>query len=145
MAEHATGPEHRAETGQISVLSPQECWELVDASTVGRIGFVADGAVQIIPVNYLVSDGIVIRTLPDGVIAAQAGQAVAFHVDHHDANGVGWSVLMHGTLVEITGDELDRIDDPGRVQPWAGGHRSHFLRLQPTDIAGRRVHRIRNR
>ncbi|QDP96671.1 pyridoxamine 5'-phosphate oxidase family protein [Microlunatus elymi] len=152
MDEHAAGPagdraetgDNRAETGEISVLTPDECWQFVDAATIGRVGFVADDAVQIIPVNYLVADGILIRTLPDGVIAAQAGQPVAFHVDYHDASGIGWSVLMHGPLLEVDAIELDRIDNPGRVLPWAGGRRDRFLRLQPTDITGRRVHRIRN-
>ena len=145
MTEHAAGPANSAGTGEIAVLSPDECWALLDASTVGRVGFVADGAVQIIPVNYLVADGILIRTLPDGVVAAQAGRPIAFYVDYHDANGVGWSVLMHGSMQDVSAEELAKIDNPERVQPWAGGARTRVLRLRPTDVSGRRVHRLRNR
>jgi len=130
--------------GSIRRLSEEECWELVDAATVGRLGFVADGDVKIIPVNYMVDVDVIIRTLPDGIIAKVAGTRVSFEVDYHSPQGAGWSVLMHGPLKALPEDEAELVNRWNRVLPWAGGPRSLFLSFIPDSIDGRRVARHRN-
>lgn len=126
-------------------LSEQECRELLRATTVGRVGFVADDRVQIIPVNYLVDgDDVVIRTAPTGLLRAltESILRVAFEVDHHDdLAGSGWSVLLGGTVSEMTDDELAAVPGVSRRSPWAEGDRSLPLRFTPSSISGRRVRR----
>ncbi|WP_313356655.1 pyridoxamine 5'-phosphate oxidase family protein [Microbacterium sp.] len=126
-------------------LSEQECRELLRATTVGRVGFVADDRVQIIPVNYLVdADDVVIRTAPTGLLRAltESTLRVAFEVDHHDdLAGSGWSVLLGGTVSEMTDDELAAVPGASRRSPWAEGDRSLPLRFSPSSISGRRVRR----
>ena len=128
-------------------MSEQECRELLRATTVGRIGFVADARVQIIPVNYLVDgDDIVIRTAPSGLLSRLTTSTVevAFQVDHHDdLAGSGWSVLLGGAVSEMTADELAAVPGASRRSPWAEGDRSLPLRLTPSSISGRRVRRPR--
>lgn len=133
----------------IRVLDEQECFDLVRAQTVGRLGFVADGRVQVIPVNYLV-DGrsVVVRTAPGGVLtrASDEDAQVAFEVDHHDnTGGHGWSVLMNGPLTSMTESELAEVEGVRRVVPWAGSERSLPLRLTIETVSGRQVVRMRNR
>ncbi|GAB3926752.1 hypothetical protein GCM10011575_08330 [Microlunatus endophyticus] len=130
--------------GNISTLTEEECWELVDAATVGRFGLVVDGTVLIIPVNYLVDVDLIIRTLPDGIIARHVGTRVTFEVDYHSHEGVGWSVLMHGDLKVLPDDEAELVGRWNRVLPWAGGARSLFMSFHPDAISGRRVVRHRN-
>ena len=131
----------------ISKLSEQECLELLGTTTVGRVGFVDDDRVQVIPVNYL-TDGrdVVIRTTPSGVLGKLPASEVlvAFEVDYHDdLAGSGWSVLLNGTVSEMTDDELQAVPGASRIAPWAEGDRSLPLRLSPTSISGRRVRRRR--
>lgn len=130
--------------GTIRTLSEEESWELVDVASVGRLGFVADGEVKIIPVNYLVDVDVIIRTLPDGIIAKLAGTRVTFEVDYHSSQGAGWSVLMHGDLKQLPADESELVNRWNRVLPWAGGNRSLFLSFHADSVEGRRVNRLRN-
>ena len=132
----------------IRALSAEECRELLPAVSVCRVGFVLDGRVQIIPVNYVLDgDDLIIRTLPDGIIRAamDSDAGVSVEVDHLEyLAGEGWSVLMHGPLREITAPtEIARLDTH-RVTPWADPDRPLHLRFSPEEMSGRRVRRERN-
>lgn len=136
-----------AAEGSIETLSTDQCWELVDAATVGRLGFSSDGTVQIIPVNYTVVDrDVIIRTRSTGILAELAeGPPVAFQVDYHSSGGTGWSVLMNGPVRALSAEQVQELHTTNRVLPWAGGDRDLFLRFTPDRISGRRVLRTRNR
>ncbi|MEJ1089273.1 pyridoxamine 5'-phosphate oxidase family protein [Microbacterium sp. Mu-80] len=131
----------------VTELNEQECLELLETTTVGRVGFVDDDRVLIIPVNFLLHGrDIVIRTSPTGVLSTLPShrERVAFEVDHHDdLAGAGWSVLLSGRMVQITADAVEGIPGASRKHPWAGGDRSLALRLATETISGRRVRRER--
>ncbi|MBM7466830.1 pyridoxamine 5'-phosphate oxidase family protein [Microbacterium esteraromaticum] len=131
----------------ITQLDEQECLELLRTTTVGRIGFVQEGRVLIIPVNFLLDDrSIVIRTAPDGPLSTLASSRVlvAFEIDHHDNLAAsGWSVLLNGEVDTITEEHLASLPGASSRLPWAEGDRSLLLRLTPTTISGRRVRRMR--
>ncbi len=123
----------------IHMLSDQECFEFLTSTTVGRVGVIRDGRVLILPVNYAL-DGrdVIIRTDGEGILAdaAREGGEIAVEVDHHnDMAGVGWSVLLHGSI---------GVADPeptGLPTPWAGGGRDLTLRFIPSSMSGRSVRR----
>ena len=72
----------------IHVLSEQRCYDLLTATTVGRAGYVREGVVEIIPMNYAVSGhDLLLRTGSDGALSvlADAGATVSFEVDHLDS------------------------------------------------------------
>ena len=53
----------------------------------------------------------------------------------------GWSVLVQGVGHEVT-DALDTMSERVRtlpVTPWPGGEPSHWLRIVPREITGRRL------
>ncbi|BDZ39801.1 pyridoxamine 5'-phosphate oxidase family protein [Microbacterium suwonense] len=133
----------------IHELSADECRGLLEAASVGRLGFTHDGRVQIIPVNYVLDgDSVIIRTVPGGIIGATAesGDPVAFEVDHLDSlGGEGWSVLMNGLIHPVTDPQELAAIDTQRVLPWAGPDRPLHLRFVIEQISGRRVRRERNR
>jgi uncharacterized protein len=124
-------------------LTVQECLELLETTTVGRVGLMTEAGIRIFPVNYTVfGDAIVFRTLPYGAIANSAhGADVAFEVDDLDAElHSGWSVLAVG--------RCERVEDPATVrlirsehdvEPWAAGQRNLYLQVSWTDLTGRRV------
>ncbi len=128
----------------ISELQEQECRELLTTTTVGRIGFVAEQRVHILPVNYVViGDDLVLRTSSDGILkrVSDDDSPVAFEIDYHDdLSGMAWSVLIHGSLSPLDG-ELPAAAE--RISPWAGGERPLPLRVRIESISGRRVRRGR--
>lgn len=124
-------------------LSPQECWRLLSLSAVGRIGVLIDSAPEIYPVNHVVDDQtIVFRTDPGNKLRgldrspAVCFEADGFNFDEH----TGWSVLVKGRAIEVTGgDETRRISELP-LAFWALGEKSHWIRIRPTEITGRQIH-----
>lgn len=93
--------------------------------------------------NYLVTDGdIVFRTAADTLLARAAGTEAAFEVEGIDeVASRGWSVLAVGELRNALANarELDRLAAAAHSVPWAGGVRTHWMRLTPVRLTGRRV------
>ena len=127
----------------IRVLDEQQSYELLTTTTIGRIGFVIDGRVQIYPVNYAISArDLLLRTSPDGLLSRLTAEPadVSFEVDYHDPLGnTAWSVLMHGSLSRAP--EEHAADVTARVSPWAGGDRDLALTFRIETIEGRSVRR----
>lgn len=125
----------------IRVLSEQQCYDLLTATTVGRIGFVRDGVVEILLMNFAVSGrDLILRADADAAVSALAddGATVAFEVDHIDSLArAAWSVLMSGPLTHATAEEAAALTP--RVSPWAGGARDAPLRFRITRMTGRSV------
>jgi hypothetical protein len=64
---------------------------------------------------------------------------VSFEVDRVDeAMSEGWSVLVTGRVRRVSPDELRQIEKLA-VEPWAGGQRSVYLRLETHEVTGRRI------
>lgn len=125
----------------IHVLSEQQCYELLTATTVGRVGFVREGSVEIIPMNFATSGhDLILRTGPDGALSAlaDAGTTVSFEVDHYDSLArTAWSVLMSGRLDHAAPEETAAL--LARVSPWPGGARELPLRFRIVRMTGRVV------
>ena len=131
--------------GSLDVIPVEECYELLVASEVGRIGVNAEHYPVIIPVNYGM-DGrtIVVRTHPGTTLTAAAHANVSFEVDEIDrSTRSGWSVLVRGLAEEVT-DASHRADLVRRTHasdasPWAPGEHGNWLRIIPHEISGRRI------
>ncbi|WP_226533468.1 pyridoxamine 5'-phosphate oxidase family protein [Microbacterium paraoxydans] len=127
----------------IRVLDEQQSSELLRTTTIGRIGFVHDDRVQILPVNYVVSGrDLLLRTAPDGLLAELTREPadVSFEVDYHDPLGsTAWSVLLHGSLSRVP--EEKAAGAGARVTPWAGSDRDLPLAFHIEHITGRVVRR----
>ena len=124
-------------------LAPDECLRLLAGTTVGRVALTSKALPVILPVNYAMDgDTVVIRTRPGSLLATsrERGVVVAFEVDELDRQTCsGWSVLVTGTLREITDvGELARAEQLPLV-PWVGGDRRHFVRITPGLLSGRRI------
>lgn len=123
----------------------EECLALMARQPVGRIAVADPGAAPIVvPVNFLLEgDTVVFRTDPGSKfgLAVLDGRPVSFEVDGVDAGRHGgWSVLLRGTASEIAAPERDRPgDEQMSLRPWAPGAKSHWVRIVPDVISGRRV------
>jgi hypothetical protein len=120
-----------------------ECLRLLASVPVGRLGFVRDGEVNVLPVNHAVDNqDVVFRAAYGSKLAAAAQQdSVAFEVDHYDpAERVGWSVLLTGKAELVLEDaEIGGLDRLG-LRPWGARVAApYWIRIRPTAVTGRRI------
>ena len=124
-------------------LARDECLRLLATDSVGRLAVVAGGAPHILVVNYaLDGDAIAFRTAPGTKLDAAGRAPSCFEVDSIDrALQVGWSVVAHGRLEEVTRFDAATLARIALlpVDPWAGGDRGHWMRLVPSYFTGRRI------
>lgn len=137
-------PQKEPRPGHFSTIDPDECWNLLATTTVGRLGFASDDGIAVLPLNFIVfEEAIYVRTNTETVIArlAEGCDDVAFEVDHHeDMFQSGWSVLVRGSTAEADADEAERaVHSSTRLGPWAPGERSLVIKLNPRRIDGRHV------
>lgn len=126
----------------LEILSTDECHDLLGRNTVGRVGVTFAALPAIFPVNYAILNGDIVFLTGDGtkLRAALAQAVVVFEVDNFDATvPYGWSVMAVGVAHEITDpDELATARNL-RLRPFAGGDRTHFVRIHPELVSGRRI------
>ncbi len=134
---------HPTDHAGLEILPLDECLRLLASVPVGRVGFVADGEVVVLPVNY-VMDGqdVIFRTSYGSKLTAAEGENLAaFEVDHYDEQTrSGWSVLVTGRL-EPVDDEADiqRLNRLG-LHPWVTAvQRPFWVRIRPTSVSGRQT------
>ncbi|MGX1159189.1 pyridoxamine 5'-phosphate oxidase-like protein [Arthrobacter sp. SLBN-100] len=125
----------------IGKLSFDECWELLERDTLGRLGLTVDGHPEIFPVNYVVHRrSIVFRT--SGVTklwSAKAERPAALEIDGYDPHTEeAWSVVVRGDtgIIEDQADK-DAVDSLG-LEPWQPGEKAHYIRLTARALTGRR-------
>ncbi|HEV8627037.1 MAG TPA: pyridoxamine 5'-phosphate oxidase family protein [Acidimicrobiia bacterium] len=126
----------------LEILSPDECRDLLRRGEVGRVAVTIAALPAVFPVNYaLLGDEIVFLTGEGTKLRAAVAEAVvAFEVDDFDATRpYGWSVLAVGVAQEITDPEqLSAARNLG-LHPFAAGDRTHFVKIRPEFISGRRI------
>ena len=127
---------------QLEALAEEECWRLLGVHHLGRLALVDTKGPAIVPVNYVLDrEAPVFRTDPGSKLdAAVDAKPVAFEVDAADeTTRTGWSVVVRGTLAEVT--------DPGDLErlralplyPWAPGDKARYVRVRPASVTGRRI------
>ena len=111
-------------------------------SFVGRVGFVSDGHVLVLPVNYLAENSEIFFCTRAGtkLSVLRGGASVAFEVDaSRSLYHSGWSVLVSGTASEVTDPgELERLRR-GSLKSWAIPSTEHWIRITIETITGRRI------
>jgi nitroimidazol reductase NimA-like FMN-containing flavoprotein (pyridoxamine 5'-phosphate oxidase superfamily) len=124
--------------GHLHALSEDECFELLASKSVGRVGFTDGRGPVVLPVTYVVHDGVVLfRTAPGNSLARHLGSGpAAFESDEaDDYTQSGWSVLVRGPVTFVPGTSPD---DEGPV-PWPDNTRTLLVRITPETITGRRL------
>jgi nitroimidazol reductase NimA-like FMN-containing flavoprotein (pyridoxamine 5'-phosphate oxidase superfamily) len=125
------------------VLSFDECLELMSSSGVGRLAFLADGEIEVLPVNYTIDGArVAFRTTTGAKLDAAVEQAVvAFEVDAFDpSDRTGWSVVIKGRA-EVVSDEVlvARLERSGLKPYPASVPKREWVVIHPVAISGRRV------
>lgn len=131
-------------TGTV-ILDEAECFELLEATSVGRIAVDIAGQPDIFPVNFVVDDRTLVFRSGAGTKLAGAvlNHHVAFEIDGYlPDERVAWSVVVKGMahLVEQMSEVYAADDLP--LFPWVANPKPDFVRIVPTLVTGRRFHVI---
>ncbi|MEU6096901.1 pyridoxamine 5'-phosphate oxidase family protein [Streptomyces sp. NPDC047079] len=127
---------------EFTEMTIQECRDMLLSHGVGRLAVPTVSGPEIVPVNYTVVDGAVVFRAAPGTVPSQAsGTQVAFEVDRIDAAfSQGWSVLVRGHASTVTDpDSVRRLEDHAYSEPWAGGQRDLWIRIETLSLTGRRI------
>jgi len=127
----------------LEILPFDVCLQLLAAVPVGRVSFLTDGEIMVLPVNHVV-DGQdpVFRTARGSKLSAAEGQdLVAFEADGYDERTKsGWSVLVNGRAHAVYDEaEIQRLSRLG-LHPWVTAvDRPFWIRIRPASISGRQT------
>lgn len=123
----------------VSILPVHECWDLLAGVTLGRLVTSVSGQPEIFPVNYVVQRHTVLYRTAEGtkLVSTAMNNRVLFEVDDHDVAG-GWSVIVKGTARACRSNEEIEEAERAQVLPWTASEKSHYVRIIPEVITGRR-------
>jgi uncharacterized protein len=130
----------------VDELDEETCWRLVAQQAFGRVAFIHEFELWILPVNAAVVGGrVVFRTTDDSMLCAAGDNSlVAFEADHTDRiTETGWSVLVRGRLRDVTDTPATGAWHELTVRPWAPGPRNRRMQIEPSAISGRMIRRRR--
>ena len=126
----------------LEILHLGDMFRLLASVPIGRVGFMADDEVAVLPVMFQV-DGqdVVFRTHTGSKLAnMELGRYVCFEVDSYDpSTRAGWSVVARGLAEKESEAACARLDAPG-TDSWGGPAQDRiWMRIRPTSITGRRT------
>jgi nitroimidazol reductase NimA-like FMN-containing flavoprotein (pyridoxamine 5'-phosphate oxidase superfamily) len=107
---------------------------------VGRLVISLGGEPFVFPLNYaLDGDAVVFRTHAGTKLSGITRSLATFEVDCIDASGQGWVVSVEGLAQEVLDADpasLRARIDALWIESWAGGVRSHVVRITPYAVRG---------
>ena len=123
----------------VTILPVHECWDLMAGVTLGRLVTSVDGQPEIFPVNYAVQRRTVLFRTAEGtkLVSTAINSRVLFEVDDHDADE-GWSVIVKGHARSLRTNEEIEEAERAHVLPWTASEKSHYVRIIPEMVTGRR-------
>lgn len=123
----------------VSILPVNECWDLLAGVTLGRLVTSVGGQPEIFPVNYVVQRRTVLFRTAEGtkLVSTAINNRVLFEVDDHNV-AEGWSVIIKGTARSLRANEDIEEAERAQVLPWTGYEKSHYVRIVPEVVTGRR-------
>jgi hypothetical protein len=130
----------------VSVLSEDECWQLVNGAEVGRLAFAVAGEPEIFPVNFIVDGRALLFRTAEGTKLAglTVSSRVAFEVDGYEpGSGEAWSVVLKGQA-----ERLEHFPDIYEAEnlpifPWQASPKQWIVRVVPARVTGRRFTVVR--
>ena len=130
-----------ADHAGLEILPYDECLRLLGTVPVGRISFLADGEIVVLPVNHVMDgqDPVFCTARGSKLSVAEGQDVVAFEADEYDVTTKsGWSVLVNGRAFAIYEDTEIRRLNALDLRSWATtADRPFWIRIRPTAVSGR--------
>lgn len=127
--------------GELVPVPRPDCLRLLAISRVGRVAYNSPDGPVVVPVNGRVhGTSVYLRTREGSALADALRDGVAsYQVDgFDDFHQAGWSILLRGRARWIEEDELPEYESEWPL-PWAAGERDVNVRIDATEITGRRL------
>lgn len=134
-------PSTTRDRDHLRVLGGHECRRRLASVPIGRLAFVADGDLHVLPVRHTMVGGLIVFRSASGTKfdAALRTATCAFEVDGYEpVTRTGWSVVAKG-IADVIDDEdqiaqLEKLDLPS----WLPGNRPRYwVQLRIDEITGR--------
>jgi nitroimidazol reductase NimA-like FMN-containing flavoprotein (pyridoxamine 5'-phosphate oxidase superfamily) len=121
----------------VTVLSIDECWELLEEEEFGRLAYRLVDEVHIVPINYVADERALLFRTTSGnkLLAAALHSDVALEIDWHDEHSA-WSVVARGRLRQLEEDEEHRTEALP-LHPWVQTLKYDVVELAPETVSGR--------
>jgi len=129
----------------LEVLDRETCLQLLASASVGRLALTIDALPVILPVNFVVADGVIVLKTGDGAKFRSALQRniVALEVDAMDRmDHSGWSVLVQGSTRVLSDPHEIAWASTLPLLPWANDAAEHFVAITTDVVQGRRLVRV---
>ena len=123
----------------VTILSEGEAWRLLAGAALGRLVTSVEGEPEIFPVNFVVQNRTILFRTAVGtkLVSAVINNNVLFEADDHNV-AEGWSVVVRGIARTLHSDDEIREAERAQLLPWTATVKSHYVRVLPTRITGRR-------
>ena len=120
-------------------MTLDECWQQLEAESLGHLAVRADPGVEIFPVNYTVHDrAVYFRTAPGNkLVELTAHPLVAFEIDGHDGN-THWSVVIKGEATRLDDDAEITASGVLDLHTATATPKGNFVRIEAYSVTGRR-------
>ena len=133
MTEQATGGT------DLQHLSEQECWERLARAEVCRLAFLADGRIEVVPVNVAPRGRrLLLGSRPGSIVSRAVGTPVTLEVDGWTDEDA-WSVVVRGPLLPVPADDARPPVDTWALQDGV----IRRIEVLPIEVQGRRFDRRR--
>lgn len=127
----------------VTVLTEDECWELLRSHELGRLGFHLLDQVHVVPINYTVDEDTLLFRTAEGskLLGVVMHGDVVFEIDEHD-DQQAWSVIVRGDAQLLDEHAAHRADNLP-LRPWVDNPKYNVVEITPTEVSGRafRLHR----
>ena len=126
----------------MTVLTVEECWDLLRDQQYGRLAVSVADKPNIYPVNYS-TDGanLVFRTAPGTkLLELTINKSVAFEIDGY-TESTAWSVVVAGTASRLDRQAEIYEAEALPLVPWIPTVKNTWVRITPTQVHGVRFER----
>lgn len=126
-------------TDPVTILSANECWDLLLSASFGRLAVSVAGEPNIFPVNFVAADGKLVFRTAEGtkLLELTVNERIAFETD-----GIGreeaWSVVVKGTARILEKQSEIEAADQLPLHPLIPTLKYTFVEITPVETTGRR-------
>jgi uncharacterized protein len=129
--------EYDKDTSPVSVLSDDECWDLLRENEFGRMAYHLAGEVHIVPINYATDGSRLYFKTAEGskLLGIVMNEDVAFEIDRITEDSAT-SVCLRGRARLLEGSE-EHVVEQLPLRPWVPTMKFNVVAIDPAEMSGR--------
>ncbi len=127
------------ETQGMSLMTDDECWQVLAGEEVGRLVTITDDMPGVYPLNYGTEEGTIyfLTRIGSKYRAMQTNPKVGFQVDAWSGEE-GWSVVADGVAREVVEPQRSAVLGRVHLNAWVQGGDPRLMAIDVHHVSGRR-------